>query len=545
MARKKEISNQNIEKKYFFSYLNDVANSRKINKEDIVNILEESFKNTITKNLDPEAEIELIMDYDKEIIRLVNKNALVLSDEEYEKTINENEGMKTCAISLTEAKQLSSSITEDGDSILIDIEFEKLPKSIFLPVKQQFVQKITEMVRERTLSKYSKLKGTIVKAKLISITKSGYIYEIEEDQVHAFMPKQLSANSKRRNELGVLEEVYIEDIAEEAKDTQIILSTISNNILNEFLKREIPEIESGEIEIVRIARHAGERSKVAIKSNSETLINGLGALIGKSGNRIEFISKELDGEKIDVIEFSEDPVKFIVNALSPAKTVSVLTFRSKKSSKIVVVVPDSHHSLAIGKKGINVSLASELTRSRIDIYPYSKAINDEMNIVWNGNIADQQELELIELEAKNKLNSSEINSSNTHKTRKEKRKINPNYLLDEFDRDIQKYNEDFGLIEENYSIEKTNKINNVTNKDRMLNTLDANSIFEETLSDFENKISDPKTEIDNSYTKEELTQIQEEIKNYKIDNDLAAFAGLKDFDFDVNDADWDDEENEK
>lgn len=94
-------------------------------------------------------------------------------------------------------------------------------------------------------------------------------------------------------------------------------------------------------------------------------------------------------------------------------------------------------------------------------------------------------------------------------------------------------------------MKKTNKINNVINKDRMLNTLDANSIFEETLSDFENKISDTKTEIDNSYTKEELTQIQEEIKNYKIDNDLAAFAGLKDFDFDVNDADWDDEENEK
>ncbi|MGZ9413193.1 transcription termination factor NusA [Mycoplasma sp. 480] len=564
MARK-SVNSKNISKnKIFFNQLKEISEFRKIDIQTIMKILEDSFIKTITKNLDPDAEIELIVDYENENIRLVNKTALVVSDETYNEDIAADEGLKTCEISISQAKQLFAHKVQEDEKVSIDIDFETLPKNIFSPVQQQFKQKIAELVREAVYQKYSTLKGKVVKAKLISKLRAGYLYEIEDDQVHAFMPKHLATNSKKKNELGLSEDVYIEDVLEEVKDTQIIISNSSNNILKDLIEKEIPEIAAGEIEIFRIARHAGERSKVAIKSTSGTVINNVGALVGKSGSRIELIVNELGEEKVDIIEYSEDLNQFIVNALAPTRIVSVLPFKSKKLNKIVVVVPDSQHSLAIGKKGINVTLASELTRSRIDIYSYSKALNDGFKLNWNGNISSESELETIENEFKNRTSANaKIKKApyTTNKTRNSKSKINPNYLLDEFDKDIQKYNEDFGLniseetanseqkVEKNDStsksstkVEKDSVVKN--NRKANVNKFDGDSIFDNAFSDFQDNIDNNKPKTEELYTKEDLKQISEEIKNYKMDNDLAEFAGLNDFDFDINDADWDDEENE-
>ncbi|MGZ9414055.1 transcription termination factor NusA [Mycoplasma sp. 5370] len=564
MARK-SVNSKNISKnKIFFNQLKEISEFRKIDIQTIMKILEDSFIKTITKNLDPDAEIELIVDYENENIRLVNKTALVVSDETYNEDIAADEGLKTCEISISQAKQLFAHKVQEDEKVSIDIDFETLPKNIFSPVQQQFKQKIAELVREAVYQKYSTLKGKVVKAKLISKLRAGYLYEIEDDQVHAFMPKHLATNSKKKNELGLSEDVYIEDVLEEVKDTQIIISNSSNNILKDLIEKEIPEIAAGEIEIFRIARHAGERSKVAIKSTSGTVINNVGALVGKSGSRIELIVNELGEEKVDIIEYSEDLNQFIVNALAPTRIVSVLPFKSKKMNKIVVVVPDSQHSLAIGKKGINVTLASELTRSRIDIYSYTKALNDGFKLNWNGNISSKSELETIENEFKSRTSTNaKIKKApyTTNKTRNSKSKINPNYLLDEFDKDIQKYNEDFGLniseetanseqkVEKNDStsksstkVEKDSVVKN--NRKANVNKFDGDSIFDNAFSDFQDNIDNNKPKTEELYTKEDLKQISEEIKNYKMDNDLAEFAGLNDFDFDINDADWDDEENE-
>ncbi|WGI36381.1 NusA N-terminal domain-containing protein [Mesomycoplasma lagogenitalium] len=541
MARKQvKADTSNKLKKDFFKNLKEVAEFRKMDINNVVKILEDAFIKTITKDYDADAEIKLIVDFDSEDFRLVNENALVVSDEQYNNDIKENEGIQTCIISVSNAMKQYNKKVEEDDSIQIDILFESLPKSVFIPVQQQFKQKITELVREKSREKYLPLIGRIVKAKLISKSHAGYLYEIEdEDKTKAFMPKNLS--SKKKSEMGIVEDVYLHAVLEETKDTQIIVSNSSNKILEEIIKREIPEINSGELKIVRIARQAGLRSKVAISSFEDgKTINDIGTVVGKKGNRIELISNELDNEKIDIIQYSDKLVEFVSNALSPARVISVLPLKAKKIDKFLVVVPDSQHTLAIGKKGINVTLAAELTRSKIDIIPYSKSILDKIKLIWNGNVSSIEEIDEIEKDAKNKSQDQKRNNKKPNiynkSASRSKRSLN---LMEEFDRDIQKYNEDFGNIEDqnNAFLKSTNTMDFNNKKQEVF---DVDDIMQSAIFNFENETK--KTSENQTYTQEELKQIQEEIKNYKMDNDLAAFAGLKDLDFDINDADWDDEE---
>ncbi|MBN3535031.1 NusA N-terminal domain-containing protein [Mycoplasma procyoni] len=537
MAKKLKSETTKTSKKDFFKLLEEVSSYRNIGMEGIATLLEEAFQKIINK-VDQEAEIKLVVDYKRKDFKLINSNALVLEDQELEEILEEaDESIKVGMISLSEAKEKYDKNIEAGDSLEIEIDFETLPKSVFTPVQQLFKQKITEIVRKNIYEKYLPLKGTLIKAKQVSTVRSGYLYEILEDKVQAFMPRHFS--SKKKNETGAVEDVYIEDVLAESKDTQIIISNSSNNLLKELITREIPEVASGRLVIERISRMPGVRSKVAIKSaTEEDFDNEIGTIVGKDGSRIEGISSELQEERIDIIKFSENIEEFITNSLSPAKVISVISpIKSKKINKFIVIVPDSQHTLAIGKQGINVTLAAELTRTKIDLTSYSKAIAAGINFEWNGNIKDEKELEVLEAEIRN-IKSQNKRLSSPFKSKQSSRN-QKTYSLDEMDADINSMNE--FLFRE---FEKDSQQKQTPSVAKEKEKFDADNIIESALNDFESSFEEQSdAHNEPAYTKEELENIQEEIKNYSFDNDLANYTGLKEFDLDK--FNWDDEEEDE
>jgi len=166
---------------------------------------------------------------------------------------------------------------------------------------------------------------------------------------------------------------YILDIRKTTKDPQIILSRTHTGFITELFKMEVPEISEGIVTIKSVAREPGIRTKIAVESSDHD-VDPVGACVGSKGSRVQNIVQELKGEKIDIIPWSDDPAKFVCNALAPAEISEVIIYKDLKSMEIIV--PDDQTSLAIGKKGQNVRLAVKLTRWKIDIKSKSEAEGD-------------------------------------------------------------------------------------------------------------------------------------------------------------------------
>ncbi|VEU59821.1 NusA N-terminal domain-containing protein [Mesomycoplasma neurolyticum] len=515
----------------FFKSFKEISNSKNINIEEIIDILKEIFKKTITSRIDPDSEIDLFVDLENNDLRILNHNFTVVSEEEFEEE-SKQEGYKLYYTTKEIAKSRNNLVVSEGDvNVTMEIDPKDIPKDIFISIRQQFTQKVNEISREKIYKKYHSLIGQVVKAKFISAKKSGKTYEIIEDGTLAFMPNYLSSSKKiedtlNKNSLNI-EDVYIFDALETSKGSQVIISNTSNKILFDILQKEIPEITTNEIKIDKVARIANERSKVAVSAvNEENVPNILGAIIGQGGNRIEIISQHLNDEKIDVVLYSKNKETFISNSLAPARVVSIIS-QGPKKTKYKVVVPDSQHTLAIGKKGINVLLAAELVNAKLDIMSYSEAIKElgSDKIVWNGNISDIDELNQIEAEAKSKTEILQF--KNKSNNRNKNNKMFTSYLMEEFDKEIEQFNEDFKFSSDyTYSF----------SEDEL--ELDET---EETQQYFEEEIiaDEPEREIKKEiFTKEDIQQINKEIKNYKYDNDLNEFAGVKEIDINWDDEDW-------
>jgi N utilization substance protein A len=161
--------------------------------------------------------------------------------------------------------------------------------------------------------------------------------------------------------------VYVVSVRRELRGPQVVVSRTHPNLVRKLFALEVPEIEKGVVEIMEVAREAGHRTKIAVKSNEPT-VSAKGAFIGPMGQRVRAVTNELGEEKIDIVDFSEDPAKFVAAALSPAKVLSV-TVVDPVARACRAIVPDYQLSLAIGREGQNARLAARLTGWRIDIQP--------------------------------------------------------------------------------------------------------------------------------------------------------------------------------
>ncbi|MBV9262705.1 MAG: transcription termination/antitermination protein NusA [Candidatus Eremiobacteraeota bacterium] len=228
--------------------------------------------------------------------------------------------------------------------------------------KQVIVQRIREAERDTVYNKYAARVNDIVRG-TVQRYEQRNMYVLLEGKDEALLP--LSEQVPRENfRINDFIRAYILDVRKSPKGPTVILSRAAEGLVQRLLEFEVPEIEAGIVELMAIAREAGSRTKVAVRSNRNE-IDPVGACLGPKSSRIANVSDELRGEKIDVIRWDADPITFISNALAPAKVVSVELFAEDGAA--LVIVPDYQLSLAIGREGQNVRLAARLTGWRLDI----------------------------------------------------------------------------------------------------------------------------------------------------------------------------------
>ena len=337
----------------FIAAINQIAAERGIDKEEIFVALEEAILVAYKKEkygLEVPEEDEL-SNWSVELNRESGEFKLIASKEVVKKVKNSEK-----EISLSEAEMISPSV-EVGDSIQIEMPSEDFGRIAAQTAKQVILQKIRESEKEAVISEYSDKIGEIYTALMQRMQRGQVIFEV--GKATAYMPQEEQISNEFYR-LGDRYKVLLKDIV----DSQMVVSRADPAFLIGLFKLEVPEIESGVLEIKAIAREAGSRSKMAVVSHQDG-VDPIGSCVGQRGVRIANVMNELGEEKIDIIEWDDDPEKFIANSLSPAKIEDVKIVEDTAT----VIVPNDQLSLAIGREGQNVRLAWKLTGYKIDIVP--------------------------------------------------------------------------------------------------------------------------------------------------------------------------------
>lgn len=278
--------------------------------------------------------------------------------------VNEVEEEKeTEQISLTDAKEIDEDVDLD-DEVKIEVTPDQFGRIAAQSAKQVITQRIREAERNLVLAEFMDKKGTLTTGIIQRVENRNVIVNI--GKTDAIMPQKEQIPGEFYKS-GNRIRVFVLNVKETTRLPQVIVSHAHAEIVRELFELEVPEIEDGIVEIKSISREAGFRTKIAVFSNDPE-VDSVGACIGPRGSRIQTIVGELKNEKIDIVRWSEDPVEYIVNALSPARIVSVdILADDEYSREALVVVPDDQLSLAIGREGQNVRLAHKLTGWKIDI----------------------------------------------------------------------------------------------------------------------------------------------------------------------------------
>ena len=272
-------------------------------------------------------------------------------------------------ISLEDAKEIDEEVELD-DEVKIEVTPENFGRIAAQSAKQVITQRIREAERKLVLDEFMSKKGTLITGIIQRRDDRNVIVNI--GKTDAVMPSREQIPGEYYKP-GNRIRVFVLDVKETSRLPQVIVSQGHPEIVRELFELEVPEIEDGIVEIKSISREAGFRTKLAVWSNDPS-VDSVGACIGPRGSRIQTIVGELKNEKIDIVRYSEDPVEYIVNALSPARIISVDILADDENRKeVFVIVPDDQLSLAIGREGQNVRLAHRLTGWKIDIKSESQA----------------------------------------------------------------------------------------------------------------------------------------------------------------------------
>ncbi|MDY0097166.1 MAG: transcription termination factor NusA [Candidatus Dojkabacteria bacterium] len=337
--------------------INQIAAERGIDKEEVFKALESAILSAVKKEKYGKVERE----WDEEEEEKEGSNLAVEVDRESGefklfavKIVVEKVEDNEKEIALSEAELISPSV-EIGDSIEIEMPSDDLGRIATQTAKQVLLQKIRESEKDAVISEFSDKVGEVYTALMQRMQKGMAVMEI--GKATAYMPQEEQISNEFYR-VGERYKVLLKSI----EDSQVIVSRADPKFLIELFKLEVPEIESGVVEIKAVAREAGSRSKIAVVSHQDG-IDPIGSCVGQRGIRIANIMNELGEEKIDIIEWDEEMENFVANALSPAKVDSVKI----KDETATVVSPTDQLSLAIGREGQNVRLAWKLTGIKIDI----------------------------------------------------------------------------------------------------------------------------------------------------------------------------------
>ena len=327
--------------------------TKNIDRTTLVSVLEESFRNVIAKMFGSDENFDVIVNPDKGDFE-IHRNRVVVADGEVQ---DENK-----EIALSEAQKIEPDY-EVGEEVSEEVNFQKFGRRAILNLRQTLASKILELEHDSLYQKYKDKVNTVVSGEVYQIWKREVLLMDDEgNELH--LPKQEQIPSDNYHK-GETVRAIVKEVQNENNNPRIILSRTSPIFLERLLEAEVPEINDGLITIKKVARMPGDRAKVAVESYDER-IDPVGACVGVKGSRVHGIVRELCNENIDVINYSSNVQLYIQRALSPAKVSSIIL--DQENHKAEVYLQPEEVSLAIGRGGMNIKLASMLTEYTIDVF---------------------------------------------------------------------------------------------------------------------------------------------------------------------------------
>ena len=327
--------------------------TKNIDRTTLVSVLEESFRNVIAKIYGSDENFDVIVNPDKGDFE-IHRNRVVVADGEVE---DENK-----EIALSEAQKIEPDY-EIGEEVSEEVNFQKFGRRAILNLRQTLASKILELEHDSLYQKYKDRVGQVVSGEVYQIWKREVLLiDDEGNELHLPKGEQIPNDNYHKGETV---RAIVKEVQNENNNPRIILSRTSPMFLERLLEAEVPEINDGLITIKKVARMPGDRAKVAVESYDER-IDPVGACVGVKGSRVHGIVRELGNENIDVINYSSNIQLYITRALSPAKISSIVI--DQENHKAEVYLEPEEVSLAIGRGGMNIKLASMLTEYTIDVY---------------------------------------------------------------------------------------------------------------------------------------------------------------------------------
>ncbi|MDE5659213.1 MAG: transcription termination factor NusA, partial [Muribaculaceae bacterium] len=356
MAKKEESENM-VER---FAEFKDLKN---IDKSTMIRVLEESFRSVLSKQFGTDENFDVIMNPDKGDVQIF-QNLEVVEDGTVE---NPN-----LQISLSDARADNDPEVEIGEEHTKEIIFAAFGRRAILNLRQTLQSKILELQKEAVYNKFKDLEGELVTGEVYQ-TWSRETLLLDDDKNELLLPKSESIPGDFFRK-GETIRAVVSKVDNKNNNPKITVSRTSENFLRRLFELEVPEIHDGLINIRAVARIPGERAKIAVESYDDR-IDPVGACVGVKGSRIHGIVRELRNENIDVINYTSNPSLFIQRALSPAKISSIVL--DEENRKAEVFLRSEEVSLAIGKGGLNIKLASKLTGYIIDVYRDTEETYDD------------------------------------------------------------------------------------------------------------------------------------------------------------------------
>lgn len=347
MAKKTEPVNNMVD------HFAEFKEHKNIDKTTMISVLEESFRNVIAKMFGTDENFDVIMNPDKGDCEIY-QNLEVVADDAVENDVTQ--------IGLTAAREIDPEC-EIGEDVTKRIYFENFGRRAILNLRQTLQSKILDLQKDAIYSKFKELEGEVVSGEVHQIWKKEMLL-IDEDQNELIMPKEEQIPGDFFHKGDVVRAV-VKRVDNPNNNPKVIVSRTDERFLRRLFEQEVPEVHDGLITIKSVARIPGKRAKIAVESYDDR-IDPVGACVGIKGSRIHGIVRELRNENIDVLNYTANPSLFIQRALSPAKISSIRINEEEKKAE--VFLHPEEVSLAIGKEGLNIRLATMITGYTIDVY---------------------------------------------------------------------------------------------------------------------------------------------------------------------------------
>lgn len=329
--------------------IEQVSRDKGIDAKILIEALEEAVRSAVKKKFGLEYELEVSFNMEIGEIEVFEFKEVV--DEVTDERIQ---------VSLEQARELDPE-TEIGDSLGMKMDTDALGRIAAQSAKQVIMQRLREAERDAVFGEFKDRKGEIVNGIVQRIDKGAIIANLGKAEAELPVREQIPKEAYTQ---GDRVRAYIYDVKQFSRGPQIVLSRTHPNFLSALFESEVPEISEGIVTIMQVAREPGSRAKIAVASKDKD-VDPVGACVGMKGSRVQAVVQELRGEKIDIVPWDPDQAKFVCNALAPAEILRVIVDEENRAME--VVVPDDQLSLAIGKKGQNVRLASRVTNWKLDV----------------------------------------------------------------------------------------------------------------------------------------------------------------------------------